>query len=148
MNYKLVNYNGINYKKQNSKWIINYTINDLLIFDENIVDILSFSVENTDTSYKNIDFFEQSNLDNNSFFGNIVILKTFLYVNIEYSNKENPSKISAKTFEIKNAYPTSLNDYSNLNLNIKTFISDLFCSMFCENTISYSINLTCCIDEC
>jgi len=147
MHHKLINYVGIDYKKENCKWIKNYTIKDSFKFDESIYDLLSFSVFKKDFSHKIIDFFEGSNFLGETYFSNLLILKNFFDINVEYSTKSNLSKISMKSFNLNNASIFSLEDFNNSNLDIKVFISDLFSNLENENTINFSINVTFLINE-
>lgn len=147
MNHKLINYIGIDYKNQISKWQKSFKLESFLSFSENINDLLSFSVFKNEISYKTLDFFESSNFSEEGFFGNLIIIKNSFELIFEFSTKENISKIASKSFFIKNANHISLDNFFNSNLDIKVFVSDLFCFLEETNKVSFCINLTYCIDE-
>lgn len=148
MNDSLINYDGIDnltYKDYN--WIFIESIEGNISLDESIHDLLSFSVAKSNNGYKYIQCFNDSNVDGECIYGNLVIIKNVFELNIECSYKKTPNKISFYTNTFYDARYVSLNNYNNGSLKIKLLIDDLFCSLIDENNIFYCIKFLICIDE-
>lgn len=148
MNDSLINYNGIdnsNYNEYN--WIFNDCIEGYISLDESIHDLLSFSVIKSNNGYKYIESFNDSNVDGECIYGNLIIIKNIFELNFECSYKKTPNKISFSTYTFHDARYVSLNNYNNNSLKIKLLIDDLFCSLVDEKNIFYCIKFIICIDE-
>lgn len=148
MNFNIINYMGIDYEN-NKKYAYKfpYKIDGVLNMDKDLYELLSFSISKENLGYKVIDFFNDSNFDNELYFGNLIIITNHFQLNFEYALSDNPTKINYSNHNIYHAIHISIPNYNNEDLNIKPYICDLFCSLLEDNNIYYSIGVMLCINK-
>lgn len=148
MNFNLINYIGIDYKyHEDFLCELCHKIQGTIVLDEDIYELLSFTVSKKNIGYKCIEIFHDSNFEGDSYNGHLIIINNYFELNFEYSNIDSPSKINLTNHILYDSINSSLDEYTDENLGVHIYIADLFCSLINTNTIFYSINIKIYINE-
>lgn len=104
--------------------------------DDNIENLLSFSVYKECFDYNMINDFEEKD-----FYGNIVILKNKFDLCFEYGSENDKFSLKMESCSIYNAHHILLPNYDSFNIDINLLVKNIYCTLISPNEIFYSINL-------
>lgn len=149
MDWKLINYVGIDdvntiYKFQK---VIPYKLEGTIKRDLPISNLLSFGFSKECVDYKVMDFFEDTNYDDENFYGNLLVINNKYDLNFEYSSNNAGSTLNMFHYKLFNANYISLKDYNYSDLEITLLTKDLFCTLNSDKEIFYCANIIIGINE-
>lgn len=127
----------------------NYTkslkIEGTLDIDDELNDLLSFSVSKEFIEYKCINTFCETNYENLNIDGNIILINNKVNLNFEYSIK-NSARINIFNESLFKTTYIPIENYFNEDLDIQLFTVDLFSNILHNKKVYYAINLMVCIN--
>lgn len=143
----LMTYTGIDdiENLDNYTFFKKYKVDGYIELDEELDELLSFSVLKECINYKYIKVFDESNFEDIDIFGNLMIVHNKFNLNFEYSSK-NSSRLNIFSTEIFKSIYISLEDYYNDDLDIQLNILDLHAGLINNKKIYYAINVVSCIN--
>lgn len=149
MNFSLINYIGLDsiHNIDNFDYIKPYKLEGSFSLENSINDLLSFSLNKECVDYKSLKVFDETNLEDQSICGNIIIIHSKFDLSFEYSNTMNDSILNIFNKNINDCTYVSLENYENENLDINLFTTDLHCCKLSENKIFYCMNMIICINK-
>lgn len=149
MDWKLINYIGVDEidNPYNFEQIIPYKLEGTIKKDLSISNVLSFGLAKECVDYKVIDIFEDTNYDDENFYGNLLVINNRYDLNFEYSSDEAISTLNILNYNLYNASCISLKDYNYSDLEITLITKDLFCTLNSDNEIFYCANILIGINE-
>ncbi len=122
-----------------------YKVDGYIELDEEIDELLSFSVLKECINHKHIKGFDESNFEDINIFKDLIIMHNKFNLNFEYSSK-NSSRLNIFSTEIFKSIYISLEDYYNDDLDIQLNILDLHAGLINNKKIYYAVNVASCIN--
>lgn len=144
----LLTYIGIDEIEEVSRFTYksNHIIDGYICIDEEVEDLLTFSIDKECISYKYIESFKEYSFDNTKIYGNIIIINNRFDLNVEYSNSKVSSRLNIFNKTIFKSIYLSLENINDENIDINLFIADINCSLL-NKKLYYCINIIVCINE-